>query len=197
MRRFIAGLAAVAVAGVAGCSASASKLPVRQQSPTSTHGSAGSALPTTASQNGASAEASGIWTSPLRCPAISGVSAATGISELTVAGRNTTNAAGEAVCTYASANYSGTVSIWHPPVQAGAGGETIGQVRQALAQVEPVTDMPQYGSGAFLTGSGDVCWLYANFGDGKLISIQVELAGSGTTQEACADVRQTAQLLTQ
>ena len=47
-----------------------------------------------------------------------------------------------------------------------------------------------------MTDSGRICWLYANFGDGKLISIQVELfTSSGTTQEACADVQQTAHIL--
>jgi len=122
---------------------------------------------------------------------------ATGIPALTIAGPNTTNAAGEAACSYASANNAGSVSIMHPPIQADSTPGTLGQFRQALGAVQPVTDVPQYGAGAFLTGSGRICWLYANFGDGKLIDIQVELfTSSGTTQEACADVQHTAHLLT-
>ena len=193
MRGFVAGVAAVAVIGLAGCSTLAGKSPGPQQPSGTTHGSA---LSASSSPAGTSAESSDTWKSPIKCPAIAEVSAVTGIPALTIAGTNLTTAAEEAACSYASANDSGTVSIMHPPVQTGPVPETLGQFRRALAAVEPVTDVPQYGSGAFLTGSGRICWLYANFGDGKLIDIQVELFTSrGTTQKACGDVRQTAPLL--
>lgn len=166
MRRFAAGVAAVAMVGLAGCTTSSGRSPGPQQSSGTTHGSALSASSPRASQAGASSGSSGIWRSPIKCPAIAEVGAATAIPALTIAGSNSTNAAGEAVCTYASANDSGTVSIWHPPVQTGSAPYTLGQFRKALAAAEPVTDEPQYGSGAFSTGGGRICWLYADFGDG-------------------------------
>ena len=78
--------------------------------------------------------------------------AATGIPALTDRGlRTPPTLAGEAVCTYASANDSGTVSIWHPPVQTGPAPYTLGQVPAgSWPQPEPVADgPPPYGSGAF------------------------------------------------
>jgi hypothetical protein len=186
--------AVVTVAGLAGCAMPAAESAGPQQSPGTVHGSA---LPASSSPAGSVPGSSGVWKSPIRCPAVADVSAATGIPGLTVAGRNITNAAGEAACVYASANDSGSVLIKHPPIQVGSTPGTLGQFRQALGAVEPVTDAPEYGAGAFLTGSGGTCWLYANFGDGKLIDIQVSLfTANGTTQQACAGVRHTAQLLT-
>lgn len=188
-----AAIAAVTVAGLAGCASPAARSAGPQQSPGTMHGSA---LPASSSPAGSVPGSSGVWKSPIRCPAVADVSAATGIPGLTVAGRNITNAAGEAACVYASANDSGSVLIKHPPIQVGSTPGTLDQFRQALGAVEPVVDAPAYGAGAFLTGSGGACWLYANFGDGMLIDIQVSLfTPNGTTQKACADVRHTAQLL--